>query len=382
MSLLEVEYQQHAQVSIQRALSQDRVSHAYIFHGPEGVGKEALARGFAQVLLCSSARECQPAPDTHIGLDTLRAGCGTCEDCQTVKALTHPDLHLVYRQLNRSHPNPAVRSRKGLEIGVDILRHFVIDTIGLTPSRGNAKIFIIREADRITTAAQNALLKTLEEPPGASVIILLVGALERLLPTTLSRCQLVRFDALPRDFVRRKLTELRPDLPSEQADWYARCADGSLGQAVERADDGWYDLNQRVVQNLVALGKTRSTDAAQLWTDESKALGGLYRKRDADITDTEAARRGFKAIFQLAATWYADILRHRSGEPTAIVNADSVAQVDTAAQAVPPARAVEAISRIVSAERQLDLNANAQLCVETLLAALARLTHPRSAPAA
>jgi DNA polymerase-3 subunit delta' len=95
----------------------------------------------------------------------------------------------VHRYLIKEHPESDVRKRKGLEISVDVLRHFVIERTALTPIRGRAKVFVIREADSMTTQAQNALLKTLEEPPGPTFIILLVSALDGLLPTTLSRCQ-------------------------------------------------------------------------------------------------------------------------------------------------------------------------------------------------
>ncbi len=384
MSLFDVKHQEHAQRSIQRALIADRLPHAYVFHGPPGVGKEALAQGLAQVLLCGQPVEkrLDGGEARSVGLDSLRIGCGECDDCRLAAAQTHPDLHIIYRQLNREHPDPVVRSRKGLEIGVDVLRHFVIERIGLTPARGRAKLFIIREADRITAAAQNALLKTLEEPPGVSVLILLVSALDRLLPTTRSRCQVVRFDALPADFVQRKLTELLPDLPPEQVEWYARCADGSLGLALERAADGLYALNQRVLEALAEMPGQRTDHLAKMWTDESKALGEGYRKRDPDITDTEAGRRGFKSIFHLAATWYADLLRCGSGDPAAIVNAALHDRIEHAAQALDAARAADAIYRIVQADRQLDLNANTQLCLETLLDDLAHIARHKPLPTA
>lgn len=375
MSLVDVRHQDRAQGFIQRALRRKRVPHAYVFHGPPGVGKETLAAGLGQVLLCSHPleQELDQAEADSLGLATVRTGCGVCEDCHLLAAGTHPDLHLVYRQLNREHPDPAVRGRKGLEIGVDVLRHFVIDRIGLTPRRGRAKVFIIREADRITTAAQNALLKTLEEPPGESVLILLAGALDRLLPTTLSRCQTVRFNGLPAEFVRAKLKELLPDLPSEQVEWYARSADGSLGLALERAEDELFELNQRMLEVLVRLPQTRSDALVKLWTEESRALGNRYRKRDPDITDTEAGRRGLKSMFELAATWYADVLRGGGGEPLTTVNRNLGARIEQAAQTMNRERAADAIYRIVQAERQLDLNVNTQLCVESLGNDLARI---------
>jgi DNA polymerase-3 subunit delta' len=293
----------------------------------------------------------------------------------------HPDLHFVYRQLNREHPDQAVRRRKALDIGVDVLRHFLIEKVGLTPVRGRGKVFVVREADRMTVAAQNALLKTLEEPPRATVIILLVGAVDRLLPTTLSRCQVVGFDALPTGFIRDKLAELVPDLPAGRIEWYARQSEGSLGRAVQRAADGLYELNQRVIGELSQLPGRRSDRLVKTWIDESKSLGDQYRKIDPDISDTEATQRGLKTILELAALWYADILRCGTGNHTGIVNAEIGERLSELSRSIDPEQAGGAIARVVQAERQLDLHVNTLLCVETLLNDLAQVGVRRAAAA-
>ena len=375
MSLADIKHQGSAQRLIQRAMRRDRVPHAYLFHGPDGVGKEALALGLAQVLLCSQPADVSVDPGERdgVGVERLRMGCNKCEECHAVGARVHPDLHLIYRQLNREHPDSVIRRRKALEISVDVLRHFVIDKVGLTPARGRAKVFIIREADRMTTAAQNALLKTLEEPPSATVIILLVHAVDRLLPTTLSRCQVVRFDALPVAFVQEKLAELLPDQPVERLGWYARCSEGSLGRAVQCASDNLYEINQLVIEGLLSLPGRRSDAVVKVWTEESRSLGDRYRGRDPDISDTEAAQRGFRSIFQLAATWYADLLRWGSGDSSGVVNTNLSARIEEAARSTSAEQACGAVSRIVQAERQLDLHVNTQLCVETLLNDLAHV---------
>lgn len=396
MSFFDVEHQSAAQVLIQRAMRSNRLPHAYLFHGPDGVGKEKFAIGLAEVLLCS-----QPVEKTLEGdqasvfrAERARVGCGTCQACHLVAAGTHPDLHLIYRQLNREHPEPEVRRRKALDIGVDVLRHFVIDRVGLTPILGQAKVFIIREADRATVQAQNALLKTLEEPPGNTVIILLVTVLDRLLPTTLSRCQLARFDALPTDFVRAKLAAMRSDLADEQIRWYAANAEGSVGRAVQSAEDELYDLNIRLLEHLALLGvseqtgkgrghsknDTNSDSIGGMWIEEAKDLSNHYRKRDPDITDTEATRRALKSILQLAANWYADVLRLGSGEDSAVVNTAQREQIDRSAATIDVEHAAQAINRIAQTQRQLELNVNTQLAIETLVNDLAHLSKGQSVP--
>jgi len=381
MSLVDLKHQPRAQGVLQRALACGRMPHAYMFNGPDGVGKELAARGLAQLLLCGSPVEMRipPADAEDVQVERLRAGCGKCDDCRSVAADTHPDLHVIYRQLGREHPDAEVRKRKALELGVDVLRHFLIEKVGLTPARGRAKVFIVREADRITAHAQNVMLKTLEEPPGPTFIILLVSALDRLLPTTLSRCQVVPFDPLPTRFVQSRLTELVRGLSEEQTEWYAHFSGGSVGRALSIANEQWFERNGRIAAGLASLFGGETANLGEQWTDESKALGVVYRKADPDITPTEATRRGLKAIFQMAAACYADVLRVRSGGQPTKSNPAHVEHVRLLAGQHSPARAADAINRIALAERQLDLNANVQLVVETLLSDLSGLSSAREA---
>ena len=356
--------------------------HAYIFHGPEGVGKETLATAVAQLLLCPTpiTRELGPADAEQVGADRLRDACGRCEDCRLVAAGTHPDLHLIYRQLIREHPESDVRARKGLELGVDVIRHFVIDKIGLTPSRGRAKAFIVREAELLNQAAQNAFLKTLEEPPGPSYIILLTTALNELLPTTLSRCQVVRFGALPDAFVRERLAAQRKALPKVELEWYAKVAGGSIGRALRFADEGVFALNRQIVEALAKVSRAAGS-LADSWLELAKGLGERYRKQDRDLTDTEATRRALRLVLLLAANWYADVLRLWAGEADSLVNTpwhDALAAVARSADAE---RTTDLVKRIAAAEHELDQNANVQLCLEVLAGDLAKSAdrHPGGA---
>ncbi|MBN4058996.1 DNA polymerase III subunit delta', partial [bacterium AH-315-J04] len=281
MPLADIRHQNHAHRQVQRAISQGRLAHAYIFHGPDGVGKEMFARALAQRLLCDEPTEAalEQSSDTK----TIQQGCGECQECVAVTNNTHPDIHSIYRQLIREHPDSTLRKRKALELGVDVIRHFIIDKASFTPLRGKIKIFIIREADRITVAAQNALLKTLEEPPGATLIILLATDLSRLLPTTLSRCQVLTFNPLPDDFVRQTLSESQPDLSPERANWYARIAGGSMGIATIACADNHYDINTKLIDQLVSLNAQTSSGISRAWIEESKSMSSLFRQRDPDI---------------------------------------------------------------------------------------------------
>ena len=411
MSLADVRYQDHAYLQVQRALAANRLPHAYLFHGPHGVGKETFAHGLAQTLLCdapedvsSPSRACQQAGATGSdeatevratnegpgtsdestktktcpSVSSHRVACGKCKECELVHARTHPDLHVIFRQLNREHPDADVRKRKALIISVDVVREFIVKPIALKPTRGRIKVFLVREADRMNEQAQNALLKTLEEPPGSALLVLLVDSIDRMLPTTLSRCQVVRFDALPVAFVEEKLAELVPGLDSDRANWYAQSSDGSRGAALDRIEDEWYELNGLLLGDFAELAAKRSDAISKQWLDSAKALGAKCRKRDPEMTETEAVRRGLSAVLQLSALWYADVLRETQGESSLVVNKAFQAQIRKSSEALSAERCADAVAWIALTERQLSLNANTQLCIETLVSDLSRMARGKT----
>ncbi len=383
MLLSEVRHQTDAHTQVQRSLESDRVPHAYIFHGPSGIGKELFAKGLAQLFLCEAPTTCAingPEPDDSKPTE-IRVGCGACRSCQSAKAGTHPDLHLIHRLLAREHPEPEVRKRKARFVSVDVIRHFLINRVALKPQLGRHKVFIVCEADRMNDAAQNAALKTLEEPPPNTTIILIVRSTEGLLPTTLSRCQIVRFDPLPGEFVLDSLAQLRPDLDKNLADWYAKLSGGSVGLALEHIDDNLYAINQQLMEQLESVMQGRCDGIAELWSDQAKALGELEKKRDPEISPTEASRQGLKSVLFLASAFFSDLLRASCGVSGTTVNRDTVDRFKNLAAKIHPERISDAIGRIAQTERQLDQNVNAQLCIETLLFDLVDLVNKTHSPA-
>jgi len=374
MPLADVQYQSDAHRQMQRAISQGRMAHAYIFHGPDGVGKEMFARALSQRLLCDKPVEAILKQPATAGEEAIQQGCGKCQECVAVANGSHPDVHSVYRQLIREHPDAALRKRKALELGVNVIRHFVVDKASLTPLRGKMKIYIIREADRITIAAQNALLKTLEEPPGAALIILLATHLSRLLPTTLSRCQVLAFNPLPDAFVRQTLSETQPELTPAHASWYARMAGGSMGTATVACNDNQFDTNTKLIDQLVSLSAQSSSGISRAWIEESKSMSSQFRQRDPDISESEASRRGLLLLIKLAATWYGDILHLLAHDDAGLINAQNQAQLQRVSRRMQLDHAIEAIRRCSLAEYHLQRNANTQLSIETLVNDLARLS--------
>ncbi len=175
--------QPHAIELLQSALQTDRLHHALIFHGPKGVGKFTTARALAAILLCHEVAK--KAASSF--LPPVRA-CGTCRSCAALRAGSHPDDHVITKELARFSSDAAVRDRKLMTIPTAVLRENLIEPVNLAPRLGSHKVFVVDEAELLDSVSQNILLKTLEEPPAGTYVILVTDAEDRLLPTIRSRC--------------------------------------------------------------------------------------------------------------------------------------------------------------------------------------------------
>ncbi|MGB9623321.1 MAG: ATP-binding protein [Phycisphaerae bacterium] len=374
MPIFDVRHQERAQRILLRALSGERLPHAYVFHGPPGVGKRMLADRLAMRLLCPQPRRIEPpewAGEAFEGIDCVDA-CGDCPDCHTVRAETHADLHVIHRGLREFLSNPEARRRKGLELGVDIIRQFLIDAVGKRPMRGRAKVFIIEEAERLNEESQNAMLKTLEEPPATTFIILLTRAMERLLPTVRSRAHPVPFRALPAEFVEAKLRELRPNLPPDEATYLARLAGGRLGVAVRYADDGIQQMKRAVGEQLASLSPHTAEDFARMLGEQAAAYAARIADRDEGTdTETEIHRVGLRAMLAALATFYTDALRQRTGAAALPANVDQPRVIEAIVRRSSPRGLTNAIREIVAAESGIDRNVNVPLALASLAIRLA-----------
>lgn len=367
--------------------------HAYLFTGPEGVGRELMAMRLAQVLLCQSpvrtsvaelqARDATSGGDLDaLGDLALTDACGQCDDCHLVQAGTHPDLFLVYRQLNREHPDSQVRKQKALNLGVDVIRYFVIDRVVRRPMRNRAKVFVIREAERMNDASQNSLLKTLEEPPPDTFLILLTSAMDRMLPTTKSRCQPVAFQPLPAAFVAERLGSLRADVAEPERLYAARQSGGSLGGALRTLDDGLFELKRNWGGHLMQLLRPARGFAphslAQPFIADAKSLGKQAAERDPDMSDTDATRAGLQALLAVLASFYQDAQRKLLGQAADPINADQPDAIDAVAAGSSARQVVAALQQIAQADDAICRNAALELTMETMFIQLARVAqgHP------
>jgi DNA polymerase III delta' subunit len=372
MPLSEVLYQDGAQLQLQRAFQVGRIPHAYLFTGPSGVGKEMLAARLAAVLLCAAPVEV-PAPRSGKAKSPAwRDACGRCVDCQLLAAGNHPDLHRIHRILGKMHPDKTIRDRKAIDLSVDVIRHFVIDKMGLRPSRERAKVFIVCEAERMNEAAQNAMLKTLEEPPEHSYIVLLATSADVLLPTTRSRCQQVAFRKLPTEFVAERLVRER-GLGVGEARFLAELAQGSLGLALQGAEAKLHEALPGVLRVMGTAGRDPLNCGKQL-LEMSRELAEFYKERekedDEEAVDTNAARSAQLVLLAIASTILRDVLRIQAGAEAA-ATPDGTA-LDRLASGADTEEIRTAIKAMAAAEYQIARSANTSLIFDGVGIAIGR----------
>ena len=243
---------------LRAAFARGRLAHAYLFVGPDGIGKRLFAEEFTKALLC----EHPPA---------ALVACDRCPSCVHVLSRTHPDVTIAGKPDDK------------LELPIDVVRAFCMQ-LGLKPSRGSRKVAILEDADSFNDESANCFLKTLEEPPPGSVLILLANSTEQQLPTILSRVQIVRFQPLSVEDLKRVLT-LHEVGDSAKIARLARISGGSAGVALSLADA---DLGEFRTVLLNAMIQTRPDSAvlAQNWlrfTEEAGKDGAAQRGRTSAV---------------------------------------------------------------------------------------------------
>ncbi|MBL9091045.1 MAG: DNA polymerase III subunit [Planctomycetaceae bacterium] len=332
-----------------RRLAAGRVNGTFLFVGPAGVGKRLFAQKLAQTLLCQagSRRELDP--------------CGHCEDCTLMAAGTHPDFLTVAKPADKSEiplslliGPPENRMREGL-----------CHEIGMKPFRGGRRIAVIDDADELNEEGANALLKTLEEPPPKSVLILIGTSADRQLPTIRSRSQMIRFAPLAAaDIETLLVAQGLVDAPKAAA--VAGAAEGSLERARRLADPELSALRTELYGQLAA-GALNSQGLAKLLLGFAEGAG----------KDAGARRERLRWSIGFLVEFYRELLRVLSGAP---LSADRPL-ADAAAKAGRPttfdAEAVAAaVERALEAIEHVDRNAHYAALVEALCDDLARTLTP------
>ena len=307
---------------LQNAIKLQKVSHAYILDGEEGAGKNMLARAFAQTLQCERG-----------GTEP----CGECHSCKQAMSGNQPDIITV------THEKPA-------SIGVEDIRGQLCGDIQIKPYSSPYKIYIVDEAEKMTVQAQNALLKTIEEPPVYGVIMLLTTNADAFLPTILSRCVTLKLRPVKNEIIRPYLME-KYHIPDYQAEVCTAFARGNVGKA------------ERLAQ---------SEQFAEL---KSHLLHLLRHLRDMEVYElTEAVRSAseykteINDYLDLMALWFRDVLLFKATRQIdGLVFAEEINAISAQAQK----SSYEGLERILKAlekaKVRLNANVNFELTMELLM---------------
>jgi DNA polymerase III subunit delta' len=361
-----------------RQMKSDEVAHSWLLLGPPGAGKRAAAMAMA------AAVNCREEPGV---------GCGTCSTCQRIMRRRHPDVHHIVPE--------------GPLIPVDQIRDMVIPEASRSPFEGRMKVFIIEEAERMNDAAQNSLLKTLEEPQPDTMFVLVSDREDELLETIQSRCRVVRLEPISHDGVVALL--VARGISESDATVAALVSGGDPERAVQLVDDPavgerrklWRTIPSRLTGPVAALDvATEILDQSKLAMKEreqlqkvevvelAEALGegrGTATARNALATrHKREARRAEEEVLgealEFLATFYRDVLAHRRGAGDDIVNADltdSISQwAASDASDASDAALLLAAERCISARETLTRNANVPLAIESALLEVGRLVQP------
>ncbi len=411
--MLNVQSQPRPIAQLQRALHAGRLASTWIFAGPEGVGKFKLAVELAKTRLCDNPQ--QKTNDNAIPTlpndFPLTLPCNACESCRAIDVNNHPDLHIVTKELIRYHDKTG--KSKGTTLSIDVIRGEITGDpsenkeakIYKRSFRGKGKFFLIDQADLMEAPAQNALLKTLEEPPLESYLILITTSPQELLSTIRSRAQLVSFQELPDEIIIPHL--IGAGMNNEDAALLARLARGSLGRALlwandiklidqkntaaaERAakkaapedddEDGpstnkftpggilaWTHELAGALDQLVA-GRMAASDVATLIAKFSAESSDLHLIHDKLASADRAKRDAIALFMSICAEWFADRLRHALGtpHPTPLPGITGALDYHLVPKLIATARA---------AESEIDMNANDKILLAATTTQWEKLLH-------
>jgi len=337
-----------------RALGRGRLASSFLFVGPEGIGKRSFALKLAQALLCRTRPEQAMDP------------CGECPACVQVAARTHPDLMVVAKPKDKSFlplelliGDKEHRMRRGLCHG-----------IALKPFMGGRKIAIIDDADYLNAEGANSLLKTLEEPPPRSVLLLIGTSPARQLPTIRSRCQLIRFRPLGAEIVARLLVEHGFVETEAEAQRLASHCGGSLQRAAELAD-----------AQLWAFRTQLYTQLAQPVLESGRLAKAVVAFVDEAGREAAARRRRARQVVGLAAEFYRALVHALCGSPQT-GDAELRDSVGRAMEVWPGDELVAAacLDRCLEAAGQIDRNAHLPTLLECWLDDLGNTAVPGQMP--
>lgn len=306
---------------LQNAIAAHKVSHAYMVHGEEGMGKKLLAGTFAKTLQCE---------------DGGILSCNRCKSCMQFDSGNHPDIRWI------THDNPS--------IGVDDIRIQVNADIQIKPYSSPYKIYIIPDADKLTEQAQNALLKTIEEPPEYAVILLLATSLNRILPTILSRCVLLSLKPVDKLTIKEFLME-RHQIPDYVAEVAAAFSGGNVGKAIKYAISEDFDRIKSETLHIL-----KYIDEMELY----EVISGLKV--------LSANKNNIEDYIDLMILWYRDVLMFKATmDPDLLLYREELSYINKQANTRSYENLENIIGAMEKAKIRLKANVNFDIAIELML---------------
>ena len=269
MSFKDILSQNHITESFVNTISKKRLSHAYILTGQKGTGKSLFAREFTKALFCKNNKG---------------DSCDICQNCMRIGNNNHPDIHWIF-------PDKKDKFIK-IEYIRDMQHH-----VNLSPVELEYKVFIIKEAEKMNEESSNCLLKTLEEPTPNTIIILIANFLASIKETIKSRCQIFRFRPIPTNVIKEQLIN-KYDIKVKEAEWVSRFSSGSLGNAIELAQDKFYKKNNVIINGI-----------SKLKLEDNLAFAEDLVESYLNTGDSlEEKRQALKHILNCILQYYRDLL--------------------------------------------------------------------------
>ena len=330
--------------ALKRMLIADRLPGALLFTGEEGIGKKLFALEVARALNCRTPKD--------------NEACGVCSSCVRIRKLNYPqrdDAEEWTQIIWTNHPDVGLVVAPKRVLRVEQMRQIEKEA-NFRPFEGKARVFLIDEADKLNDASANALLKVLEEPPKTSHLILITARPAMLLPTILSRCQMIRFSPLTPDEVETHL--LKNNLvDTKTARLRARAAGGSIGRALSGDLATFTSQRKSMLKVLNAL--VLSDDRAQLLRSAEELNEAQYRDE-------------FEERLDVLETLIRDAWMLSLGVATSqLVNEDLIGELNTIGQKLDPGRAGDWILQIEDLREQLIVNVNRKVTTDSLFLVMA-----------
>ena len=323
------------------ALQTGSFPHAYLFTGPDGVGKRIAAQAFALAGNCQDQRrDTRPSSRGDSTASQTVGGdadlsCGQCRSCRKISSDTHPDVHWVFPS--------------GSYIKVDQIRE-LCQRLALKPYEAKMRVAVLAEAHTLNPEAGNTLLKILEEPPEHTVFILTARQAADLLPTILSRCRHIRFNPISRESIKKYL-ESRCGVETGTADIVAAMAGGSLTRATGMIEKDWIAHRNWIIRVLTEF--------------DSQPVN--YQLAFAESLAKNSSR--LDTALNIMKSWYRDLAVYPH-QPDGLINRDFYGDIAAWSKKITPARLLEIAQAIEAAARSISANANARLAMDRLVLAL------------